>query len=74
MDISYPWKEFRSEIAELYLLGEEDKKNKKSPAQMLEIITQKNPKEFCLPSENDIRSEINKLQTTKKKKGRIFKR
>jgi hypothetical protein len=60
--------EFRSEIAELYLLGEEDKKNKKSPAQMLEIITQKNPKEFCLPSENDIRAEINKLQTTKKKK------
>jgi hypothetical protein len=44
------------------------KKHKKSPAQMLEIITQKNPKEFCLPSENDIRAEINKLQTTRKKK------
>jgi hypothetical protein len=60
--------EFCSAIEELYLLGEEDKKNKKSPAQMLEIITQKNPKEFCLPSENDIRAEINKLQTTRKKK------
>ena len=64
--------QFRSEIAELYLLGEEDKKNKRSPAQMLEIITQKNPKEFCLPSENDIRAEI--TPDNQEEKGRTFKR
>jgi hypothetical protein len=58
---------YRTEISEMYLFGEEDKKNKKSPAQMLEILSKKYPKEFCLPSESDIRTEINKLQTTKKR-------
>lgn len=36
---------------------------------MLERLQEMHPKEFCLPSENDIRSYINKLQTTKKKGG-----
>lgn len=30
--------QYRTEITEMYLFGEEDKKNKKSPAQMLEIL------------------------------------
>jgi hypothetical protein len=57
---------YRADIYELYKLGEEDKKNKRSPAQMREALQMKYPEEFCLPSENDIRVEINRLQTKKK--------
>ena len=59
--------DYRSDIKSLYDSGEADKKNKKSPAaQMLENLESRYPNEFCLPSENDIRTEINKLQTQKK--------
>ena len=61
--------DYRSDIKSLYNSGEADKKNKKSPAQMLEILESRYPKEFCLPSENDIRTKINKLQTQKKISG-----
>ncbi|EFX81178.1 hypothetical protein DAPPUDRAFT_102749 [Daphnia pulex] len=57
---------YRADIYELYKLGEEEKKNKRSPAQMREALQMKYPEEFCLPSENDIRVEINRLQTKKK--------
>ena len=62
--------DYRSDIKSLYNSGEADKKNKKSPAQMLEILESRYPNEFCLPSENDIRTEINKLQTQKKSAAR----
>lgn len=57
---------YRPDILEMYNLGEKDKKNKRSAAQMLEMLSIKYPNEFCLPSENDIRVEINRLQTKKK--------
>jgi hypothetical protein len=57
---------YRPDILEMFKQGEEDKKNKRSPAQMLEMLAVKYPQEFCLPSENDIRVEINRLQTKKK--------
>ena len=60
---------YKIEIENLYNCGEHDKKNKMSPAQMLERIQCQHPKEFCLPSENDIRAYINKLQMSKKKGG-----
>jgi hypothetical protein len=56
-------------IENLYNYEEHDKKNKMNSAQMLERIQCQHPKEFCLPSENDIRSYINKLQTSKKGRG-----
>jgi hypothetical protein len=62
--------DYRSDIKSLYNSGEDDKKNKKSPAQMLEILESRYPNEFCLPSENDIRTEKNKLQTQKKSAAR----
>ena len=45
---------YRADIYELYKLGEEDKKNKRSPAQMREALQMKYPQEceLCLPSEN----------------------
>lgn len=57
---------YRAYITEMFNLGELDKKNKRSAAQMLEMLSKKYPDEFCLPSENDIRGEINRLQTKKK--------
>ncbi|KZS04124.1 Uncharacterized protein APZ42_032964 [Daphnia magna] len=57
---------YRPDILEMFKLGEEDKKNKRSPAQMLKMLAVKYPQEFCLPSENDIRVEINRLQTKNK--------
>jgi hypothetical protein len=59
---------YKIEIEKLYNSGEHDKKNKMSPAQMLERLESDHAKEFCLPSENDIRSYINKLKTSKKKR------
>ncbi len=53
------------------ILAKRIKKNKMSPAQMLERLQTLHPKEFCLPSENNIWSYIYKLQTTKKKGGGI---
>lgn len=40
---------YRADISELYKLGEEDKKNKRSPAQMREALQMKYPQEFCQP-------------------------
>jgi hypothetical protein len=57
--------DYQSDIKSLYNCGEADKKNKKSPAQILDILESRYPNEFCLPSENDIRTKINKLQTKK---------
>lgn len=37
---------------------------------MLENLELRYPNEFCLPSENDIRTEINRLQTKKKSTGK----
>jgi hypothetical protein len=57
--------DYQSDIKSLYNTGEADKKNKNSLAHMLEILESRYPNEFRLPSENDIRPEINKLQTQK---------
>ena len=59
---------YRSEIEECYNLGEADSKNKRSPAQMVEMLQNKYPSEFCLPAEHDVRAEIGRLQQMKKKK------
>ena len=61
---------YREIIENLYNLGEADKRNKKSPAQMLEYLELRYPNSFCLPSENDLRTEINRLQTKKKSTGK----
>lgn len=58
---------FRNEIYEMYEAGNKEKSEKKSPGQMLEILNERYPLEFCLPSENDIRSEISKFQVQRKK-------
>lgn len=58
---------FSADIKRMYEEGEADKANKKGPAQMLEHLRAAHPTNYQLPSENDIRVEINKLQTQKKK-------
>jgi hypothetical protein len=52
---------FRREIEILYQIGEEDSNQKKGPGHMLEILKSQNPGRYDLPSENEIRQEIAKL-------------
>lgn len=58
---------YRDEIRAMYEEGNAEKSEKKSPGQMLEILSSRYPEEFCLPGENDIRTEISKYQAQKKK-------
>jgi len=59
---------FADEIKQLFDAGEIDKANKKGPAQMLEHLLRTYPRNYLLPTENEIRVEISKLMNQKKKK------
>lgn len=62
---------YRGDIESLYNFGEEDKKNKKSPAQMLEYLESRYPNEFCLQSENDIKQKSVNCKAKKNLQKRI---
>jgi hypothetical protein len=60
---------YRSEIKELFDLGVIDKAKKMGPAKMLEVLRDRFPGRFDLPTENEIRQEISKLMQRAKSDG-----
>ncbi|KAG2945637.1 hypothetical protein PC116_g10486 [Phytophthora cactorum] len=61
---------YEEEVAELFRQGEENSSCKFGPAHMLEVLIEKHPTKYDLPSENEIRSEISKLTRSRKKRPR----
>jgi hypothetical protein len=59
---------YEEEIRRLFERGAETSSEKVGPAQMLEILKQRHPGRFSLPSESEIRSQISKLFAQAKKR------
>ncbi|KAG2811083.1 hypothetical protein PC116_g19891 [Phytophthora cactorum] len=63
-------KRYEEEVAELFRQGEDNSSCKLGPARMLEVLIEKHPTKYDLPSDNEIRSEMSKLTRSRKKRPR----
>ena len=61
---------YRERIFEMFMAGEDDKRQRKAPTQMLELLSQENPGVIALPGYNEVSSFVGSLIARVKKYGR----